>query len=141
MCRAALIEWIEHACRFALSGEQRFDSRDTLVVSARLVGPEFVRADQHADEPNIFVPAERIERLAEIGERRFRKAMDLSAAVRAEIGMVDEQRELLVLVEMAVEHKSRNEALLDLGKAGRERIEVEELHQPLRDGRHALSRR
>src|SRR5215471_6183795 len=67
--------------------------------------------------------------------------MDLPAGTGAEIGMVDEQRELLVLAEMPIEDKSRDEALLDLGKTGPERIEIEKLHQPLGDGRHALPRR
>src|SRR5215813_305887 len=70
--------------------------------------------------------------------RSLRKTMDLSAATGAEIRMVDEQRQLLILAQVTIENKSRNQALLDLGKARPERIEVEKLHQPLRDRRHAL---
>jgi hypothetical protein len=115
---ARLVAHVEQVPRLAATGKQRLYPRHPLEIFAVMrVGPQQVRCDEHCDKADELVIAELAERLAEIGPRRRLEAANRLAGRFAEVGLVDEQGELLALAQVSIEHEPGDQALLDLREA------------------------
>jgi hypothetical protein len=131
---AGLIPDVGESTGLAAAGEQSFDPRDPVGEGrpARL-GVEAVRGDQHGDQGHELLPGEVPEVLPEVGARGGRKPGDRAPLLLPQVGRVQEERELEVLLDPAIQGEGVDR-LLQLGEgAGREPLEAVDLRERLGD--------